>query len=308
MDVDVTVLLSTRNHAARLATWLNHFERQTYPAARFEVLVIDEGSQDGTAALLERYAVGAPMCLRYHLFESASPMQAYNHGIREAQGRWLLFLQDDLLPSPTWIAAHVALQEQHTGKTCVIGAVHAHPQLPAQALTRWFLPEVQQRLNPGESPHFLDWKIDNLSISRQTLLDIGGFDATCAFPPFADIELACRLSRQGIRAVFAAQANAYIWQPVCFKEEYLRQYQRGYALHQLSQQTGAQELFHRYHLRPPLWRKCIDALVMPFYMRTCEQEEEDIQHNGRMYRRVFRHQLAMGYKDALNGRPQRTFS
>ena len=51
----MSVVIATYNRADRLRTCLDALDRQTCPLSAFEVIVVDDGSTDDTAALLEAY-------------------------------------------------------------------------------------------------------------------------------------------------------------------------------------------------------------------------------------------------------------
>jgi len=200
---DVTVLTVLRERLDDIVTWLAHLEQQTFPAARFEVLVVDACDAHQCCDIVRRYAEAAPMPIRCVRQEGDGMAAARNLGLREAQGRWVLFLDPDLLAGPGMVQAHAAAQERAGGTACVIGRITRHPQLPEGVLTRWFLPEAWPHLLDTAPPDFLDCPAYNLSLPRSLVLDMGGFAGGFKNSGFDDLELAWRLGRSGISPSFA---------------------------------------------------------------------------------------------------------
>ena len=96
----VSVIMPAYNGAATIDEALRSIETQTY--RDLEVIVVDDGSTDGTAAICE----GRPR-LRLIAQENRGTAAARNHGIREARGELVAFLDQDDLWAPERLAAEV---------------------------------------------------------------------------------------------------------------------------------------------------------------------------------------------------------
>ncbi len=302
---DVTVLTVLREGLDDVVTWLAHLEQQTFPAACFEVLVVDGCGAHPCCEIVRRYAEAAPMPIRCVRQESGGLAEARNLGLREAQGRWILFLDPDLLAGPGLVQAHAAAQERAGGAACVVGRITRHPQLPEGALTRWFLPEAWPHLLENAHPDFLDCPAHNLSLPRRPVLDMGAFAGGFGNSGFDDLELAWRLEQRGIAQCFAQDAPGYVWRNVPFEVEYRRQYERGYALPALMAATDPQRVRRRFPVAGNPFQRLADILVMPYYLRACLQAEEDVRIIGAIFRRTLRHAFRMGFHDAQKGRERK---
>jgi N-acetylglucosaminyl-diphospho-decaprenol L-rhamnosyltransferase len=96
----VTVVVVTYNAAARLPACLTAMAEQTLPRHRFEVIVVDNASADGTAALARREF---PWChvvasRRNRGFAGGNAL-----GIAAARGDYVALLNDDAVPDPFWL-------------------------------------------------------------------------------------------------------------------------------------------------------------------------------------------------------------
>ena len=97
---DVSVVIPTRNRASKLRQSVDSALSQSDPVR--EVIVVDDGSADGTAQCLRAYGDRVRPFFLAHAGVSA----ARNHGIRAAQGRWIAFLDDD----DVWIESKIERQ------------------------------------------------------------------------------------------------------------------------------------------------------------------------------------------------------
>ena len=88
----VTVIIPTFNRATSVVQAVQSVERQTHPNEQIEIVVVDDGSTDGTEEALAR-ACGRS--LRYVKQANAGPSAARNHGLRLAAGELIAFLDSD---------------------------------------------------------------------------------------------------------------------------------------------------------------------------------------------------------------------
>lgn len=103
---DVSVVVATRDRRDRLAALLAGLRAQTIDPERFEVVVVDDGSTDGTPALLADEAARGDLDLRtIRLGRSAGPAAARNRGWRVARAQTIAFTDDDCVPDPGWLEA-----------------------------------------------------------------------------------------------------------------------------------------------------------------------------------------------------------
>src|SRR5664280_1650862 len=107
MPPKVSVVIPTYNRLAYLREALDSVLAQTRAAD--EILVVDDGSTDGTEAAIS--ALPAPV--RYLRQQNAGPAAARNHGLREAKGDWIAFLDSDDLWVPEKLEAQMDFLERN---------------------------------------------------------------------------------------------------------------------------------------------------------------------------------------------------
>src|SRR5215510_4714361 len=104
----VSVVIPTHNRSASLRRTLDALCVQTYPFQQLEVVVVADGCVDDTLAMLSHYQ--APFPVRAIAQASQGQAVARNCGATHANGRLLLFLDDDIEATPHLIEAHVHAQ------------------------------------------------------------------------------------------------------------------------------------------------------------------------------------------------------
>ena len=118
----ITVLIPARNEAAGILDCLRSLARQTYPKDRFEVIVLDDHSTDGTAAVVEDFvAAGAEglalTCLRIAEVPLPSGLTAYKKfaietGVGAASGELIVTTDADCFFDPQWLSTLAAFYEE----------------------------------------------------------------------------------------------------------------------------------------------------------------------------------------------------
>ncbi|MEM0981635.1 MAG: hormogonium polysaccharide biosynthesis glycosyltransferase HpsE [Cyanobacteria bacterium P01_H01_bin.58] len=125
--LDITVAIPTYNGASRLPQVLERLKAQTSAAdIRWEILVVDNNSQDNTAEAVQQHQTQWPSAipLRYCFESRQGAAFARQLAIREAQGALVGFLDDDNLPEPNWVAEAVAFSRQYPKAGAFSGRIY----------------------------------------------------------------------------------------------------------------------------------------------------------------------------------------
>lgn len=197
----VSVVTPTYNRRDSLHRLLKALAQQTYPAESFEVIVIDDGSTDGTVDSFG--CLSLPMHLRVLQQAHEGPAVARNLGVQQAAGQWVLFLDDDVVPHPELIARHVAAQARFP-RAVVIGPMLPPSDFARPPWIRWEEEILQAQyadLAAGRYPCTpRQFYTANASLARADFLAAGGFDHQ--FQRAEDVELAYRLRALGVQFSF----------------------------------------------------------------------------------------------------------
>jgi glycosyltransferase involved in cell wall biosynthesis len=118
----ISVVIATRNREALLAETLGALASQRWPDDRFEVLIGDNGSTDGTRAVVERAAVRSSAPIRYLYVEQPGKSSAVNAILGGVRGSLVAMTDDDVCPEPDWLA-RLAAAFAETGADFVAGRI-----------------------------------------------------------------------------------------------------------------------------------------------------------------------------------------
>ena len=118
---DVSVVVPVYNAASFLNETIRSVLCQTH--SNWELLLVDDGSTDGSGELCDRCAEGDPRIHAFHI-PNGGFCRAKNHGIRQAAGNWIMFLDDDDLLTPAALEKMLAAS---TGADLVMGLYQTFP-------------------------------------------------------------------------------------------------------------------------------------------------------------------------------------
>jgi glycosyltransferase involved in cell wall biosynthesis/peptidoglycan/xylan/chitin deacetylase (PgdA/CDA1 family) len=208
--VRFSIVIPTYERREIVARSVAALDRQSF--RDFEVVVVDDGSGDGTAEALRALELNFPLNVISRPNEGASV--ARNIGAATAAGEYLVFLDDDMEADPEMLAEQDrSLRE---GADMVLGHLPLHPDSPdnllSQGVGRW-AEKRRERLEgiAGELP-ITELNTGQMSISRANFERLGGFD-----PSFTreglyggeDLDMGYRVGRAGLRLVFNPAAISY---------------------------------------------------------------------------------------------------
>lgn len=202
----VSVVIPTFNRRPLLLRTLDTLRAQQGIG---EILVVDDGSSDGTAEAVR--ALTFPWPLRVLSQPNRGPAAARNTGWRAARGELIVFLDDDMLCAPGLVAAHAAAHADGIAAVAM-GAIRLSQDSPrtlaALCFEREFAPHAHA-WRPASSGDWLDVPIvfSNTSLPRSLLEAGGGFDET--FRMREDLELGYRLLLAGAIPCATPEAIAY---------------------------------------------------------------------------------------------------
>jgi len=195
---EVTVVIPTRDRATRLAAALEALRAQTIEPERFEVVVVDDGSTDGTREFLARASDGGAPDVRAIRLSGNGPAAARNAGWRAARAPLIAFSDDDCEPTPTWLESIISAAAANPG-AIVQGATAPIPR-ESGLLTR---PFARTRRIDGPSPWFATC---NIAYPRELLERLNGFDELFPEALGEDTDLGWRAIEAGAPVEFAPSA------------------------------------------------------------------------------------------------------
>jgi glycosyltransferase involved in cell wall biosynthesis len=234
-SLNCSVIIPTYNRAELLRCTLDSLVRQTLPVDRFEVLVVDDGSSDGTADVVEEYQ--GVLNLRYFFQEDEGwrLAKARNVGIVNARAGMCVFLDSGVVAHSGCLAAHVDSYVSTPERVAVIGYVYgfgvddgdaqqinetidaAAPDATIESMResgQW--PDIRDLFYHKYTDDFHDrvpapwltyWGC-NVSADTAQLRAIGMFDEAFRSWGAEDTDLAYRLFLDGARFVLNRQAAA----------------------------------------------------------------------------------------------------
>jgi GT2 family glycosyltransferase len=202
--IELSVLIATRNRHDLLRRCLDSLGSQTQDPADFEVIVADDGSSDGSAAMAEGLAT--PFRLRALRLEGGGQAAAQNAALEVAEGEACLFLDDDVIASPDLIMEHV---KAHREDARAVGIGSLRQQPPDRP--DWYALMFARTWNAhyekfdDEEPQWFDCYGANISAPRAKLAEVGG--VATEFDVGFDLELGYRLEKAGCTFRYLPQAH-----------------------------------------------------------------------------------------------------
>jgi GT2 family glycosyltransferase len=238
-DLDVSVIVPVRNGAKSLPPLLRSLDEQTIAHARYEVIVVDNDSSDGTAE------VAASHGARVVREPIANRSRARNRGVEAARTRLYAFTDADCVAHPRWLEA-------------LLGCAHEAPLMAGEVRLK-----VSDEPNAVERFELLwrfgqeSWVEQGWAATANLLVDADAFDAIGGFDPawvhsVEDADFCLRAQKAGYRLGYCG--DAVIEHE---GESQLRPMLRRFFIHGY----GANQAVYRLGIGARAWRKPSKAFI-----------------------------------------------
>jgi len=198
---EIAVVCPTYRRSEQLRHLVTALEAQTLDPNRFEVVVVDNASGDGTGAVLAELAAASPLRMRILATEiNRGPAPARNLGWRATAAPVVAFADDDVLPAPDWLSAGLEALRRDPSIGVLQGRTALPPGTPPFAqLAPWSV----WRVIDGAGPFF---EACNIFYRRDALVATGGFDEAIGWWG-EDTDLGWKVLEAGWQRGFAPAAT-----------------------------------------------------------------------------------------------------
>ena len=115
--INISVIICTYNRANSLADTLSCLTRQSYNIENWELIVVDNNSNDNTKEIIDEYSKKLPN-LTYKFESQQGLSYARNLGINSAHGEIIVFTDDDVLPETDWLVQIQTNMEKYLCDAC----------------------------------------------------------------------------------------------------------------------------------------------------------------------------------------------
>ncbi|MCM8774478.1 MAG: glycosyltransferase [Candidatus Omnitrophica bacterium] len=196
--MDISIVIPTYNRREKLKRCLESLFKQEYPKDNFEIIVVDDGSYDGTKEMLRELSLRHSN-LRYLFQLHKGPAAARNLGIKEARAEIVGFTDNDCIINNDWVKKMVELHRAEESITAIGGRTLVD--------THNIKAVVSQFLSDGAIKTAINGKIEtiffptcNVSLKKNRLNEI--FNELFTLPAGEDLEFFWRIYKRGGRFIY----------------------------------------------------------------------------------------------------------
>ena len=202
MSLEISVIIPVWNDAERIKLCLDALYEQSLGREKFEVIVVDNASTDGTKEVLTSY----PWVKTLYEPQAGSYV-ARNRALNSAKGEYLAFTDSDCIPADNWLESCLESAQAHPNFGVIAGDV------------RFFQPSglvIEQSAIDFENMFSMDQKINsqngvsitaNFFVKRETVANFGGFNAS--LKSGGDHELSRRIHNSHLPVIYCEDGPVY---------------------------------------------------------------------------------------------------
>ncbi|MDO8523021.1 MAG: glycosyltransferase family 2 protein [bacterium] len=273
--IKYSVVLATYNRAVLLEKCLESLAAQTIDKTAYEVIIVNDGSEDNTEKIIIEFAAKNKDLNFLHLKQlNSGPAKARNAGIQKARGEIVFFTDDDCSVPGDWIEALSKEYQQYPDIAGVGGWYKYDKNEYSSRISKAYIDYMTNLFMIGYGANIFEKKFienrflktpagntSNMSYKKSVLDEVGGFDETIKFVGLIDWEMKKRIMDLDHPLLYIPYLVLHS-KPLSMSEIARKFFNRGRGYYHLAAKNP--ELLHAYK---PSWRKArrniISAMSAP---------------------------------------------
>ena len=216
MEPTVAAVIASYNAEQTLGKCIDSLLGADYPHEKLHVVVVDDGSTDGTRQVVARYADRVTLV---ETERNIGPSQARNLGVRHSAADYVCFTDADCTVARDWVRELLAAFKPNVG---AVGGTQLCPtdETPFGRVVQKYL-ETVGFVGGYTRRHRVAVEVDhnpscNVMYKREVFDEVGGFLA--GLWPGEDVEFALRVRALGYRIFYNPRARVYHYRPRTLRE------------------------------------------------------------------------------------------
>ena len=201
-----SIVIPTHDRNQQLLYCIKTILGITYPRHRFEVIVVDDGSRVPVRWMLSSYF--EKLNLRVFYKQKAGPASARNLGARVAKGEYLVFLDDDCTPDPSWLQRLAIRTIQAPDKAIGGLTVNMLQKNRFSCATQLVVDYLYNKYN-RDARNARFFIATNFAVPADGFANVEGFDENMPFAGGEERELWTRWINKGYSMTFAPEVVVY---------------------------------------------------------------------------------------------------
>ncbi len=206
--MDITVIIPTYNRCEILKLCLQKLCNQTLAKDKYEIIIVDDGSQDETKKVTEKALQTSGIKWKYFFQENQGQGIARNLGIKKANGNVIAFIGDDIIVDKHFLEEHLRMHKKFDQTNVgVLGFIDWHPDLKITPFMEWLTNGSSifgkfgghqfafEKLQGKKWTDYNFFYTSNISLKKE-LLQKHQFDTSFQNYGWEDIELGYRLTKE----------------------------------------------------------------------------------------------------------------
>ncbi|MGB3298264.1 MAG: glycosyltransferase [Phormidesmis sp.] len=211
--LDFSVIIPTYNRPDQLRLCLAALSQISYRRDRFEVILVDDGSQTPLNAAINPFQSQLNITLLRQ--KNAGPAAARNAGAQQAQGKFIAFTDDDCMPSPNWLSGFADRLAQAPSAMVGGRSLNALPHNLYSSASQALIDYLYTYYSDPQKEMF--FASNNIAMAKQHYVSVGGFDTSFPLAAAEDRELCDRWQQQGLAMCYAPEVTIRHAHPLSLK-------------------------------------------------------------------------------------------